>query len=240
MSQPKVDLPGNVTPFLAESVIAMTFDNDHDVSRWFDLLDEAYREQESAGSPEWTVLRGRIAEAAAAASFDASAVEYFLDVVEGGGQVAAVVDLVALRDALPDVYWTVYWWRYGEDTEPVEDTADPMGWVSGTAASRLAAAWGEGWQDGLTAHLTARWGEGWEQHPAEHRSAWLDDLLPELLGEDGTADGDGAAVVAEAALREIAVASVAESIAETPNAEYLSPEVVDQMVERVLAELRTA
>jgi hypothetical protein len=238
MSHPKVDLPETIQPPLADAVIAMTFDNDQDVLSWFALLEETHAEHEAAGSPEWTVLRARITEAAAGIPFDAMSVEYFLDVVESGGQATTVAELVALRDSLPDVYWTVYWWRYGEDSA-ADATADPMGWVDGTTASSLAAAWGETWRESLAAQLEARWGAGWEQHPDDHKAHWLGDLLPELLG--GTEQAAAEELTPEQyeqALRAMAVESVQEAIAEIPDAEHLSPAAVEGMVQRVLAELR--
>jgi hypothetical protein len=263
---------------LADAVIAMTFDNDHDVLRWYEVLEEAHAE----GTLDWSALSPRIAETAERAAFDRAAVEYFLGVIEASGQGATLVaELVGLRQTMPETYWSVYWWRYGE-AESASEPADSMAWVPEPAAGHLTGAWGESWRDTLAEVLEERWGPGWQEHPDEHKAYWLTDLLPELTGTAETAapvdeapsppDDLVAAepvpaeelaepvhldpaprnpVAAEsmptedpepdaAALREIATTSVRDAIAEIPDAEHLSPEVVEKMVQTVLARLQAS
>lgn len=60
------------------------------------------------------------------------------------------------------------------DASPADDG---FGWVPPQPRQAVEAAWGQAWQEPLSGRLAQLWGPGWEAHPAEHKAAWLTDLV---------------------------------------------------------------
>lgn len=104
-------------------------------------------------------------------------------------------------------FWEVYnadheqWWAHDADSGMWFDPsaqqwiprhtdggaeAEPAGgdfdWVTPEQTRSLAGVYGQDWAGALTQELDTRWGSGWQHHPAEHKQAWLTDLLPALTG----------------------------------------------------------
>lgn len=50
-------------------------------------------------------------------------------------------------------------------------------WVTEEQAGKLTKTVGADWQPPLNQELTTRWGADWQTHPAEHKTAWLADLI---------------------------------------------------------------
>ncbi|BFU46609.1 hypothetical protein [Krasilnikovia sp. MM14-A1004] len=68
-------------------------------------------------------------------------------------------------------------------SQPVVQS-DPLAWVPADLEPRLAATgWGAAWRDHLVAYLDGQWGAGWQQEPAEHKVAWLTDLLNDAAAD---------------------------------------------------------
>jgi hypothetical protein len=119
---------------------------------------------------------------------------------------------------------------------------DPFGWVSQENGAKLAQGWGNDWQTALGSQLDARWGAGWQKNPAEHKTAWLNDLLPELLraAEPATSQPAAEAESAELSpeeLAEIVNAAVAENIQTVPGAEELTEAEIAEIAASVRAEM---
>jgi hypothetical protein len=119
---------------------------------------------------------------------------------------------------------------------------DAFGWMSQPHVAELTGRWGSDWQNALRAQLDARWGDGWQQHPAEHKAAWLDGLLPELLGGAEPAAGSTETATGEpetpaASPEQVARQAIDDAIAEIPGAELLPPETVQQILAEIAAEL---
>lgn len=111
-----------------------------------------------------------------------------------------------------------------------------FGWVSQAHREELAQRWGADWESVLSSQLDGRWGDGWQDNPAEHKAAWLDGLLPELLG--GAESGASEAEV-PVSPDEVAQQALDEAIAEIPGADALPPEAVQQLLAEIAAELGT-
>lgn len=56
-------------------------------------------------------------------------------------------------------------------------SAGQFDWVPAELWPALEGVWGAAWQDPLSERLTQVWGPGWEEHPGEHKSAWLADMV---------------------------------------------------------------
>jgi hypothetical protein len=112
---------------------------------------------------------------------------------------------------------------------------DEFGWVSQPHRAELAQRWGAGWETALRSQLDGRWGDGWQSNPAEHKVAWLDGLLPELLG--GAESGTGQPETPERSPDKVARQALDEAIGEIPGAESLPPETIQQILADIAAEL---
>lgn len=95
-----------------------------------------------------------------------------------------------------------------------------VGWVTDGQRTVLAGRWGDDWPAGLTADLDERWDAGWQANPAEHKAAWLSELVASGAfttdAQDGNADG--------AADEEVLLAELAETIRQVPGYDQLSQE----------------
>ncbi|HEX5119946.1 MAG TPA: hypothetical protein VFW65_32570 [Pseudonocardiaceae bacterium] len=102
-------------------------------------------------------------------------------------------------------YWELYnadrqeWWAHDADSnswfDPAAQTWVPreagvhddepvsgsFGWVTDEQAAAFRDLYGADWAGPAAGTLTEKWGAGWQQHPAEHKRAWLTDLLPTLV-----------------------------------------------------------
>lgn len=126
--------------------------------------------------------------------------------------------------------------------DPDELTPDRFAWVPPESVERLSSAWGPDWQTPLGEQLDYRWGDGWEQHPADHKAAWLPDVVDELLApaddipaQPGapTPEPDGAAGFSADQIK----SAVDDVLAEVPGAEDLSEEELRQIRAAVAAAL---
>lgn len=54
---------------------------------------------------------------------------------------------------------------------------DELGWVTDAQAAALVTTLGQDWRATLPGELAARWGPDWAAHPADHKTAWLADLV---------------------------------------------------------------
>lgn len=134
--------------------------------------------------------------------------------------------------------------------------ADDVGWVTAAQRDALRAGWGEQWAPELTADLNTRWGDGWQQHPGEHKSAWLAELIasgalppaalaaagpaPEATTGDPTAEAIPAGAT-EATTGSAVLASLPADIgsqlkAEVPGLAQLSESEIAEVVAEVLRE----
>ncbi|MFL6120472.1 hypothetical protein [Actinophytocola sp.] len=160
---------------MTDALITNTrFGSNAEVVEWFRVVRAAY---DGADTPEDFPdhLRQQ------AAGFDQEMVEEFLrTLADTGDPDGALAGLLAIEGQMPDLYWAYFPAEYTAEETPESD-AGPFGWVDEDQAARLNAAWGGDWQTHLDPQLTARWGADWQNHPADHKQAWLTDLLPELL-----------------------------------------------------------
>jgi hypothetical protein len=67
------------------------------------------------------------------------------------------------------------------DVEPVTPVEGPFDWVTDEQASAFRDLYGVDWVGPAAGTLAEKWGADWQQHPAEHKRAWLTDLLPTLV-----------------------------------------------------------
>lgn len=159
---------------MTDALVTVTqFGGNAEVIEWFRVVRAAY---DGADTPaDFPSQLRQHAEA-----FDQTMVEEFLrslsDTADTGG---ALVELLALEDQMPDLYWAYFPAEHTEESTG-HDT-DPFGWVEESQAAQLNSAWGGDWRAHMDEQLTPRWGADWQAHPADHKHAWLTDLLPELL-----------------------------------------------------------
>jgi hypothetical protein len=193
-------LPMGIDESAAQAVLVAELGTDYDVSRWFALLRGVY---EASPSDGLDTLLGQFREAARAASLSDSGAEAFAREVSAAGGRDLIERVLLLEAGMPGLYWQLVAWRDGPGDElpadelpgdelyyddlPAGAAADEYDWANDTQCGRLEQAWGTPWRDYLGEWLGQRWGPGWEQHPPEHKRAWLEDLLPELLGQASTA-----------------------------------------------------
>jgi hypothetical protein len=121
-------------------------------------------------------LMTRVRAAALDASLDERIVENFESATAAGG-IDLVERMIALESWMPTYYWTLRNSAY--EVQPVEPAGE-WDWATAAQVQVLHGYWGAQWTDYLAPWLEERWGTGWQQHPAEHRTAWLDVLLQEL------------------------------------------------------------
>jgi hypothetical protein len=160
---------------MTEELIMITrLGSDEEVVDWFRAVRTA---NDAAGTPDEfpQLLREQ------AAAFDPAMVEEFLEALPDAGD-GALAGLLELEDQMPGLYWAY------NTQEEVPAEGDPFDWVDQDQASRLSAAWGNDWRTYLADQLSLRWSDGWQANPADHKQAWLTDLLPELLGESDEAE----------------------------------------------------
>ncbi|HEX5114879.1 MAG TPA: hypothetical protein VFW65_06755 [Pseudonocardiaceae bacterium] len=171
-----------------------------EAKRWFDTVRDPHEQvRESADS--WQRFREQLPAAAERQSFSPDAARQFTDGME---QLAdhpselMVARLHANRSDLPDLY-TAATQGGGEFDESAAAGAfggSVAGAFDGVAsgvggrfdrlhrdpalAAQVQGALGwspEHYESQLGPYLDNWWGAGWEQHPAEHKSAWLDQLV---------------------------------------------------------------
>ena len=94
-------------------------------------------------------------------------------------------------------------------------------WVTAEQSAALAGIFGGDWQIALAAELRNRWGAEWHTHPAEHKTAWLDDLIKSGQLEkkpEATSEETAEEVPAE-------LAEIMEMINKLPSADQLDAEL---------------
>jgi hypothetical protein len=106
-----------------------------------------------------------------------------------------------------------------------------FGWVTAEQQDALGAGWGEHWPTELAADLATRWGEGWQQHPDEHKTAWLADLIAAGALPPGAAAPDAGSVLAS-----LPAEIGSELMAEVPDLAELSEAEIAEVVAEVLRE----
>lgn len=115
--------------------------------------------------------------------------------------------------------------------QPADDDGDPLGWVRDEQRGHLEAVWGAEWPTALWADLDERWGPDWSGHPAEHKTAWLADLIT-----------DGAFSVEQPEQERPAPAEpipdgLIEAVTDIPGFDQLSPEEISQVIDSVLQKM---
>lgn len=214
----------------AWALVALPHADDAGVLRWFGALQQAHEACQAGGDPGWEALREHIIAVAAPEYGDVAAVEGFVAALDGTGQGAEIIEqLLHLHGQLPDLYWQV---AGGGGAEAAQEAGDggSFTWLTAEQHQHVSSWWENGWPSILTAHLNSRWGEGWEQHPAEHKVAWLDDLIREWSGAaDFTPSPEELNEVVDAALKEL--------LAEEPDAAELSKEDIEELRAELLEEL---
>lgn len=158
-----------------ELITVLRFGDDSQVVEWFQALRETQDETNGDGTAFVERLRER------AGDFDHAMVEEFLRTLEGGDIEQSVRELLDLQPQMPGLYWS-----YHPKTGATNgDTGGPFAWVTAAHQAQLAGAWGNDWQSPLGQQLDYRWGADWQANPTEHKQAWLDTLMPELLAPSG-------------------------------------------------------
>lgn len=240
MSRLMVSAAG-VDEWTAWAVLAMPLSDNDSVVRWFDVVAGA---DGAAHDDGWESLDERIRAGAEQASFDASSVDTFLRGMADTGQgVELVRKLAELRDRMPDLYWEL---AQPPEPEVAGAADDGFGWVSQTQREQLSSLWGADWQQYLGQQLDYRWGEGWQQHPAEHKTAWLDDLMAQLTEPavpeptEPAEQAGPAEQVEPAAQDERVSAALTAAMREVPAAAGLSQEDLADVLARVTQRLQAA
>lgn len=109
------------------------------------------------------------------------------------------------------------------DNGDVGTPDDGFGWVPPEPRQAAEAAWGQAWQEPLSVRLTRLWGSGWEAHPAEHKAAWLADLVAAgtLVAETPVA-AEPAPQQAVSAAETAAIDEFLDAVRKLPGAEHMS------------------
>jgi hypothetical protein len=187
MSESLAAPPSGVDAGTAELILTMPCAGDDDVVRWFTLIQECY----AANSSDFSAFAVQVRERAT--SFDQTAVEEFLECAESGDGLPAVAGVLEHLPAQVDIYWQLAT-PSATEAEAASEDEEPFAWVDQEQADRLSAAWGSEWQPSLTEQLDVRWGADWQANPAEHKHAWLTDLMTEFLAGDADLnEGSGSA-----------------------------------------------
>ena len=181
-----------------ETLTHLTGEEAHDEASWQAFLTTNGARWDGTEA-SWQVFREWFAYEAAQNSLDAPANE-----------------LLTHLDSLATAERVTAFAQYGVTIGSAE-----FAWVGPAEREALRAAWGDDWATPLTADLAARWGAGWESHPAEHRAAWLADLV---------AQGELPAKATEAP------GIVEELAAAVPGVEQLSEAEIAAIVAEVLQE----
>jgi len=213
-----VGSPAAVDEWTAWAITAIELPDESLLSRWADVLAEA-----AADATEWEPLSERIRAGSEGQSLDPNAVEEFLRAVGDTGQgVDLVRQLAELGDQLPGFYLSLR-----AQTEQPEQAAEEgeFDWLLPEHQHQLAGLWGDGWADYLRQQLDYRWGAGWQAHPAEHKTAWFQDVLAEL-----TQPPESAPAAIDSAL--------AEAVATVPGAAELSEQQLAEVMAEVQARLQ--
>jgi hypothetical protein len=134
-----------------------TGEEGHDEAAWQEFLATNGTRWDGTEA-SWQVFREWFAYEAAQNSLDAPAKE-----------------LLTHFDSLATAERLTAFAQYGVTIGSAGSTG--FAWVGPAERDALRAAWGDDWATPLAADLAARWGAGWESHPAEHRAAWLADLV---------------------------------------------------------------
>jgi hypothetical protein len=259
-----------------------------EAARWYDLIIEVTHDARDRGGDLWETFAEEWPAAATAASFTSDQATAFLDGVSAvGGDPGQLLEMVeqhrdelvaahAPSAAYPDESgWpdpaagpaTPEGAQGAQGAQGAPVGADRFAWVyDGGLVDRVALAFSfqpEHYETHLGPYLDQTWGIGWEQHPAEHKQAWLAQLLDGFLPQDSagapsaaeTAAEDTAAPAVEdtaasaaegmaepaaedfAAAQSLASQALAEALAELPEAAELPDEVIAQVLADVLTEM---
>lgn len=179
-----------IDEMMAWALTAVPHADDASVLRWFDALRSAHQACLDNGDAGWEALREQIGTVAGPEFGDVAAVEGFVAALDGTGQGAELIEqLLELHGHMPDLYWQVVGGgEAGHEAhaaaagESGESGAGGFAWLNSEQHQTVHDWWGDGWDATLSEHLDARWGAGWQQHPDEHKTAWLDDLIREWSG----------------------------------------------------------
>ncbi|TDV49958.1 hypothetical protein [Actinophytocola oryzae] len=164
-------------------VLAIPVADAYDAPRWAEVLRAA---GESADG-DWSAFESRVGDLALEQNFDSVAVAEFVATAANAGGFTAVESVLELDDQLPVVLTGLRDARQGANEVGAEAEEGPFGWVTDAQRTHVEQLWASAWQEYLGTDLDQRWGEGWQAHPAEHKVAWLDDLIAA-----GTLSGTGA------------------------------------------------
>lgn len=126
-----------------------------------------------------------------------------------GNPATALLDYLGAQSA-PDRIATFA--SYGVTIQQA-GTDGGFGWVTADQQTVLTGRWGNGWAQPLTTFLDERWGPEWQANPAEHKAAWLSELV-----------ASGAFTAEEPVSDDAFVAELAEAIRQVPGYDRLSPE----------------
>jgi hypothetical protein len=112
-----------------------------------------------------------------------------------------------------------------------DDSSDDggFGWVTENQRTVLTGRWGEDWPEHLTTDLDARWEAGWQANPAEHKAAWLSEVIASgAFTAEAPADAEGGAAGGEA--DDAYLAELAETIRQVPGYDQLSQEELAEAI----------
>jgi hypothetical protein len=149
------------------AILAMPVTDDQSILGWLSVLRAAM----DTGHDSWEAFESAVRHSADA--FDAAGVDAFLQTVAAEHGVDLIRELLDVENQMPDLYWTVHSQTYATEAAG----GDPFGWVTEQQRAALTEHLGSGWPETLSADLDQRWGQGWAQHPDEHKTAWLNDLI---------------------------------------------------------------
>lgn len=146
------------------------------------------------------------------------------------------------------------------------DSGGSFGWLNEdpSLVERVGTAFGyqpEHYESHLGPYLEQAWGTDWEQHPADHKRAWLDQLLSQVApatGETGagssaepaesteyaeppgSAPGEAAGEVSPDELGDEIAKALANAMAEVPEAADLSDEDIREVLAMVIEQQSAA
>jgi hypothetical protein len=165
---------------LSSALTLVTHGGASEAKRWFDTVCGLH-EQVRDSDDSWQRFRERLPAEAERQSFPADAARQFTDGMEGlaDDPNELMAHLHANRDDLPNLYTAATQGGAFDGSAAVGGRFD---WLHGdpALASQVRGALGwspEHYESALGPYLDSQWGPGWEQHPAEHKSAWLDQLI---------------------------------------------------------------
>jgi hypothetical protein len=109
---------------------------------------------------------------------------------------------------------------------------EPLGWVTAEQVAALEGIWAADWPAALSADLERRWTD-WNSHPAEHKVAWLTDLIATgAFSAVAPAQSEPQPAKAEALMDDLAAL-----VDDIPGFEELSSEEIAEVIAEVLQKL---